>query len=84
MRFQLGLTPAGRRELIRTVAMPTGREALVAEKAMHARLRAELPELVVPAEELSGLIRVVSEIYHAQAEPRICGLLDDIEDGCTA
>ena len=84
MRFQLGLAPDGRHELIRTVAMPTGREALLAEKAMHARLRAELPEHVVPPEELSGLIRVVSEIYHALAEPRISSLLDDIEDRCTA
>ena len=84
MRYQLGLDPTRRCELIRDVAMSTGHEAVRIEKALHARLRGEIPDLVVPVEALAGRIRVVSEIYQAEAEPHIRAILDELEEDAAA
>ncbi|PYE82204.1 GIY-YIG nuclease family protein [Pseudoroseicyclus aestuarii] len=81
MTYQLGIGGQGRAELLAVVPMPTGREAYNREQALHARLKTEIPQHIVPRAELEGVIRVVSEIYRAEAEPRILGLLDDLADG---
>ncbi|PYE80865.1 GIY-YIG nuclease family protein [Pseudoroseicyclus aestuarii] len=81
MRYQLGLDPERRQELIHEVRMPSGHEALRVERGMHARLLREIPDLVVPREALEAArINVTREIYRAEAEPRLRSLLDDLED----
>ncbi|AEM41244.1 hypothetical protein KVU_1405 [Ketogulonicigenium vulgare WSH-001] len=48
-KHQLGLPKSAEVELLRVVAMPTGHEACVQEKAAHAHLKHVHPESLVPA-----------------------------------
>ena len=65
--------------LIRTVAIPTGREAMRLEKALHLKLRREHPDAVVDRAEFAGEVKVVSELYDAGIEAEIMRLFDDLE-----
>lgn len=75
-QLQVGLDRTG--EVLRTVKLLTGRAALREEKAMHRRLKNELPHALVPHERFAGQIRVGSEIYTRDALPLITALLDDL------
>ena len=66
-------------EILRTVAMPSGRIAMSCEKRMHARLRKAHPDLVIDPAVFRGQLNVRSEIYDASLTPVILGLLDEIE-----
>lgn len=67
--------------LLRIVAMPSGAAAIRAEKAAHRRIRAEMPEALLPQNLFRGQIRVKSEIYDPVALPLISAMLDEIEQG---
>ena len=79
MRYQLGLPDHMEARILRIVPMETGRAALIAEKRLHGELRRDYPEAVVPPEEFSDYLRVVSEIYDASLEPVILEMLDRVE-----
>ncbi|WP_299416224.1 GIY-YIG nuclease family protein [uncultured Sulfitobacter sp.] len=66
-------------EILRTVAVPTGRQALCIEKGLHKMLQLNHPECIVDPASYRGQIRVASEIYDASLTPTILGHLDDIE-----
>ena len=75
-QLQVGLTRTG--ELLRVVAVPTGRAALCEEKAMHRRVKSDLPHAPVPGLSFAGQIKVKSEIYTPEALPLMTALLDDL------
>lgn len=75
-QLQVGLTRTG--ELLRVVAVPTGRAALREEKAMHRRVKTDLPQAPVPGLHFAGQIKVKSEIYTPEALPLLTALLDDL------
>ena len=79
MRYQLGLPDHVEASVLRTVPMKTGRAALSTEKRLHAELRRRYPEAVVPPEEFSDYLRVVSEIYDISLESVILEMLDRVE-----
>lgn len=79
LHYQLCRDPDMPREIIRTVAMPSGRAALVTEKRMHSELRRMYPDAVVDPAAWSDQIRVGSEIYDAELMPVIMDMLDHAE-----
>lgn len=66
-------------EILRTVEMSSGHQAIRTEKALHAQLRDAHPDAVVDPVSYRGQIRVRSEIYDTALTPLILALLDDIE-----
>ena len=80
MRYQLGLPDHVEGEILRIVPMKTGRAALIEEKRLHGELRRNHPEAVVPPEEFSDYLNVVSEIYDISLEPVIPEMLDRVEE----
>lgn len=66
-------------EILRTVEMASGHQAIRTEKALHAQLRDAHPEAVVDPASYRTQIRVRSEIYDAALTPLILALLDGIE-----
>ncbi|MFD0860510.1 GIY-YIG nuclease family protein [Roseovarius aquimarinus] len=90
MLHQLGLGDEVEAELIDEVPMPSGQVALAVERGLHARLRADHPDLVIPRADLAAWINVTSEVYAARAEPIIRRMLDEVESprwprsGCPA
>jgi len=83
-RHQLGLPKSAQVEVLRVVAMPTGHDACAIEKRAHADLRRTHASEIVPAEEFSTLMNVVSEIYRPQLLPVLQQVLDRIESRVTA
>lgn len=79
MRYQLGLPDHVEAVILRIVPMETGRAALIAEKRLHGELRRNYPGAVVPPEEFSDYLSVVSEIYDIALEPMILEMLDRVE-----
>lgn len=75
-QLQSGLKRTG--ELLRVVALPTGRAALREEQALHRRVETSLPHTVVPHARYDGQIKVLSEIYTPDALALITTLLDDL------
>ncbi|MBV0893501.1 GIY-YIG nuclease family protein [Paracoccus sp. Z118] len=65
--------------LIRTVAVPSGREAIRREKELHTTLGRRYPDAVLHRSEFADEVKVVSEIYCASIEPEIMRLLDEVE-----
>lgn len=63
------------------VAVPTGHEAFIQEKALHALARHTYPEAVLERSAFEGQVTVVSELYHAWLEPVLISWLDEIEKG---
>lgn len=78
-RHQLGLPKSSEVEVLRVVAMPTGHDACMREKAAHACLKREHPESLVPAPEYQGFIKVLSEIYTPESLSILNATLDRIE-----
>jgi hypothetical protein len=78
-RHQLGLSKSSEVELLRVVAIPTGHEACTIEKRAHADLRRDHPLSVVPMDEFSTLMNVVSEIYRPDLLPDLMRMLDRVE-----
>ncbi|MCY4480355.1 MAG: hypothetical protein OXB97_10705, partial [Rhodospirillales bacterium] len=79
MRHQLGLPGHVEARILRIVPMETGRAALIAEKRLHGELRRQYPEAVVPPEEFTDYLKVVSEIYDVSLEAVILKMLDRVE-----
>jgi hypothetical protein len=75
-QLQSGLTRTG--ALLRIVPLPTGRAALNAEQGLHRRIKAALPQAIVPHARFDGQIKVRSEIYTPEALPLMTSLLDDL------
>ena len=78
-KHQLGLPKDAAVEVLRVVAMPTGHDACAIEKAAHVQLGHAYPESVVPPEEFSDLMNVVSEIYRPSSASILHRTLDQIE-----
>ncbi|MGN7871662.1 hypothetical protein [Paracoccus sp. 22332] len=68
-RHQLGLPKTAQVTLLRNIAMPTGHAACAAEKRLHARLRRQHPEAVVPPQDYRGILNVVSEVWPGRSRP---------------
>jgi len=81
LHHQLVVDPEMPCEILRTVAIPTGREALSLEKRLHASLQRSHPNLVIDAAVYRDQIRVSSEIYDASLTPTLLAHLDEIEVG---
>ena len=79
MRYQLGLPGHVEARILRIVPMATGRAALVEEKRLHGQLHRQYPEAVVPPEEFTDYLKVVSEIYDVSLEAVILKMLDRVE-----
>ncbi len=79
MRHQLGVPGHVEASILRIVPMATGRAALVEEKRLHGQLCRQYPEAVVPPEEFTDYLKVVSEIYDISLEAVILKMLDRIE-----
>ncbi len=79
MRYQLSLPGHVEARILRIVPMETGRAALIEEKRLHGELRRQYPEAVVPPEEFSDYLRVVSEIYDVSLQAVILEMLDRVE-----
>ncbi|MCX7567157.1 GIY-YIG nuclease family protein [Sulfitobacter sp. F26169L] len=65
-------------EILRTVPVDTGQQAISLEKALHAKLREAHPATVVDSQVYSGLINVKTEIYEASLTAIILDELDAI------
>ncbi|WP_417807197.1 GIY-YIG nuclease family protein [Thioclava sp.] len=65
-------------ELLKVVAMPSGRIAKSREMSRHAIIKRALPHAIVPPECFARQIKVTSEIYAIEAEPLILSLLDEL------
>ncbi|MDE3080357.1 MAG: GIY-YIG nuclease family protein [Paracoccaceae bacterium] len=79
LHFQLRPTPGVTAAIRRTVDMPTGRAALIAERSMHGEIARRFPAAAVPERRLRDWIRVKSEVYVQETEPMIHALLDQLE-----
>ncbi|MGN7871333.1 hypothetical protein [Paracoccus sp. 22332] len=87
-KHQLGLPKTAQVTLLRRVAMPTGHIACAVEKRLHAQLRRQHPEAVVPPEDYRGILTVVSEVYRpwlrAELERRLDRIAAATAKGSTA
>lgn len=70
-KHQLGLPCKAHVTLLRSIAMPTGHAACATEKRLHARLRRQHPDAVVPPNDYRGVLNVVSEVYHPWLRPEL-------------
>ena len=68
-------------EILTSVPVATGNDAIRVEKKLHARLRREHPEAIVDPQSYSAHIRVRSEIYDAALTPVILEMLGDLAQG---
>lgn len=76
---QLRRDPAMPCAILRTVAVPTGQQAISIEKRLHAKLRVNHSDRVINPEIYHGQIRVKSEIYDGGLTETIFTLLDGVE-----
>lgn len=76
LRYQLCRRPLRSGQLVRVVAMKTGRQALIAEQAIHGELRRQFPKAVLPSERYSTYLRVKTEVYTTEVEAIAHALLD--------
>ena len=65
--------------LIRSIAIPTGRDAIRLEKELHRTLRKRHPEAVLDRDVFAGQVNCVSELYDAAIETDIMALLDALQ-----
>lgn len=79
LHYQLRLDPEMRCEIVRKIAMPSGRAALRTEKRMHGTLKRKFPHAIIDRAVWSDQIRVKSEIYDAELTPVILDMLDRTE-----
>jgi hypothetical protein len=74
--YQLKRDPAVEGKILRTVTMPTGHVAIIIEKRIHAKLRREYPQYVIPREDFIDWLTVKSEIYSCVLKEVFFDLLD--------
>lgn len=79
LRQQLGIAAEVKTSILRTVAIPTGHEAVVREKAAHAYMRHHHPHLIVPKAEYGDAINTRTEIYRLSASPILHRLISGIK-----
>lgn len=65
--------------LIRSIAIPTGRDAIRLEKELHRALRKGHPQAVLDRDVFAGQVNCVSELYDAAIETDIMALLDALQ-----
>ena len=80
LRQQLGIAKGTSTKILRVVRMPTGHEAQVEEKAIHALMRRTRPELIVPKPVYGDAINTRTEIYTPQAGTILHERLDAVAD----
>jgi hypothetical protein len=80
LRHQLQRDPEMPCAILHAVAVPTGQEAIVIEKRLHAQLRLGFSDCGVDPEVYRGKIRVKSEIYDARLTHTILNYLGEVED----
>jgi len=80
LRQQLGEAARTTGKILRVIDLPTGHDALKAEKKAHRTLRRTHGAFVVATDVFAGQIKTKSEIYTLAAEPIIHELMDEIED----
>jgi hypothetical protein len=78
LRHQLQTGPRRDGELLRAIAVSSGRTAIIEEKAMHKRLRTELGHTLVSPVRFTDQLKVKSEIYTLEALDLMTSLLDDL------
>lgn len=79
LRHQLITDPDQYALLIRTIAVPTGRDAIRLEKQLHLQLCRQHPEAVLDRAVFETEVKCVSELYDAAIEPVIMAHLDALE-----
>lgn len=84
MRHQLGMTAELGCELVTSIPMATGHDALKKEKRLHRTLRRRYPEAVLPREAIARHLNLVSEVYDATLEPIIRAELERIAKPSTS
>ena len=67
-------------KILRVIDLPTGHDALKAEKKAHRRLCKDHASMVIATAVFAGQIKTKSEIYTLAAEPVIHDLIDLIDD----
>ncbi|MFA8384189.1 MAG: GIY-YIG nuclease family protein [Pelagibaca sp.] len=78
LRHQLRRIPEMPCSVLRLVAVPTGREAILLEKRLHAKLRRKHGHYVIDPAIYREQIRVKSEVYDARLTTTILDLLDRV------
>ncbi|MBK5927337.1 hypothetical protein CCR87_08360 [Rhodobaculum claviforme] len=80
-RHQLPRHDAVRIEILDSVPMPRGRDALRIEKALHGRLARQAPQLRIPRARFENHLKVGSEIYHSALERPLRRAFDRLRAG---
>lgn len=68
-------------EVLRTIDIPTGHDAICKEKALHTYIKSDRPELIVEPTVFKDHIRTVSEIYHSCGRTYLEHLMSALEAG---
>jgi hypothetical protein len=79
LRYQLQRDPEMPCAILQVVAVPTGQEAIVIEKRLHAELRRTHSDCVVDPGAYRDQIRVKSEIYDERLTGTILNHLREVE-----
>jgi len=81
LHWQLKRSPDLSGQILRSVPICNGHIAQSLEKKMHAALRRDHRDSVIPPDQYRPWLRVKSEIYAAGLEPTILELLDEFDTG---
>ncbi|MCQ0971785.1 GIY-YIG nuclease family protein [Paracoccus sp. TK19116] len=79
LQFQLTTERDQYAMLLRTIEIPTGRDAIRMEKDLHLTLRRLYPDAVLDRTVFAGQVNCVSELYDSVIEAEIMSLLDALE-----
>ncbi len=79
LRYQLQRDPEMPCAILHVVAVPTGQEAIIIEKRLHAELRRTHSDCAVDPAAYRDQIRVESEIYDARLTGTILNHLSEVE-----
>ncbi|MCQ0971996.1 GIY-YIG nuclease family protein [Paracoccus sp. TK19116] len=79
LRFQLTTERDQYAMLLRTIEIPTGRDAIRMEKDLHLTLRKLYPNAVLDRRVFASQVNCVSELYDSAIEAEIMSLLDALE-----
>jgi hypothetical protein len=79
LQYQLRPAPGVAASIVRTLAMPSGRTALNAERGLHRAIRRRFPDAALPRHQLQDWIRVGSEIYRDVINDFIHERLDQLQ-----
>ncbi|MBL3587749.1 GIY-YIG nuclease family protein [Rhodovulum sulfidophilum] len=81
LNWQLKRSPDLSGQILRSVPICNGHTAQSLEKKMHAALRRDHRDSVIPPDQYRPWLRVKSEIYAAGLQPVILKLLDELDTG---